>query len=753
MLSRLSITQIISSAFAGLVVLVVLVGAAGYVGGVVFSGTLRDVQSAATRTTVTNDFLDRTEALRLLQSRYRVDGTEATSLAFEAATTSAEDAYSAAIAAFDGDAIAQDRIRAVWEQVDRFVSAFATQKELQAQRRTLLAEMFARANSARSAISAVLKSPATSAGQTASIVEASRGSETILNMLLHGERYVFEANIQDYDRLTELAIEARDSFQKIAVIEMFRPELADLASAAAAGIEPYLISAERVKENTAQRDRLYAEVLDVLGTRVQSEMDTLKERIQAAQQRLEKTGATQAALITLAILLFSSVAVVAAAVMAVLIGRWLSRAIRRMASDMGRIAEGDLELPFQTPGNHELGQMARALETFRSNALAVRTMEQQKADDAKMSAARRARQDELQAEVRRVVTAAVVGQFTARIERRFEDDELDSFAESINALMSTVEQGLNETGKVLSAFARTDLTRRMVGEYRGAFGGLKDDLNTAADKLSEVVAQLQGTSRALKSATTSMSTGAEDLAERTSRQASTITETSVALGQVAEHVAASAQRAEEAAVNSKKASQMADEGGQAMSAATCAMEKITGSSVKITSIINLIDDIAFQTNLLALNASVEAARAGEAGKGFSVVAVEVRRLAQSAAAASHDIKALIEQSSEEVRSGSKLVESAASKLMSILEAVRENADQLQGISLASREQASVLGEIDQAVRQMDVMTQQNATLVEEFHMLVEQSETQAGNVDQIVESFRTTERARIEGFAQRALVV
>src|SRR5690606_16193032 len=107
--------------------------------------------------------------------------------------------------------------------------------------------------------------------------------------------------------------------------------------------------------------------------------------------------------------------------------------------------------------------------------------------------------------------------------------------------------------------------------------------------------------------------GANDLSERTTRQAATIEETSATMEQLRDVVAQSAAEAADASAQARLVSTEAEASGAVMGEANQAMERITTSSAKISNIIGLIDDIAFQTNLLALNASVEAARAGEAG--------------------------------------------------------------------------------------------------------------------------------------------
>jgi methyl-accepting chemotaxis protein len=436
-----------------------------------------------------------------------------------------------------------------------------------------------------------------------------------------------------------------------------------------------------------------------------------------------------------------AVAAVAIAALAWFWMRHVTMPMRKLTTLSSALANGNLDVEVVgTARRDELGDMARAVEVFRANSQKVRQMTDEEAARIVSDKADRQRMmQELQSAFGAVVDAANAGDFSHRVEATFPDAELNGLATSVNALVATVDRGLGETAEVLAALAETDLTRRMQGEYQGDFARLKTDTNRVAENLTEIVTKLKKTSLDLKTATGEILSGANDLSERTTKQAATIEETSAAMEQLAGTVLQNAERAGDAAQNAGTVMRAAEEGGAVMHQANAAMERITASSGKISNIIGMIDDIAFQTNLLALNASVEAARAGEAGKGFAVVAIEVRRLAQSAAEASSEVKALIEQSGTEVNSGSKLVADAAVKLEAMLAGARRNNELLEGIARESREQASSIEEVNVAIRQMDEMTQHNAALVEQTNAAIEQTEAQAVELDRIVDIFTVDE--------------
>ncbi|ODQ03984.1 MULTISPECIES: methyl-accepting chemotaxis protein [Enterobacterales] len=214
-----------------------------------------------------------------------------------------------------------------------------------------------------------------------------------------------------------------------------------------------------------------------------------------------------------------------------------------------------------------------------------------------------------------------------------------------------------------------------------------------------------------------LAAGNRDLYVRTEQTASNVEATASTMNELTTAVSSNSETAGQANNLSNITCEAAIKGGSAMDNIVNTMNDIAKSSDRISSIIGVIDSIAFQTNILALNASVEAARAGEQGRGFSVVATEVRELAQRSAEAAKEIKALISASSSNIKVGSKQVNETVGTMEDIVVHVKNVTDLIGEISLASSEQSAGLKELGRAVEKLESITHENANYVSKASMI------------------------------------
>ena len=280
---------------------------------------------------------------------------------------------------------------------------------------------------------------------------------------------------------------------------------------------------------------------------------------------------------------------------------------------------------------------------------------------------------------------------------------------------------------IARAVADGDLSRQFAAEGSNETAQLLRALKDMQDSLARVVSHVRQNAEALASATGQISLGNADLAQRTEEQAAALEETAASMEQLTGTVRNNADNAHQASALTTSASDIARRGGEVVGRVVETMQGISASSAKVAEIISVIEGIAFQTNILALNAAVEAARAGEQGHGFTVVAGEIRALAQRSATAAKEIQTLIGDSVTRVNAGAKLVDEAGSTMGEVVRAVQRVTDMMGEIATASSEQSTGIEQVNTAVTQMEQMTQQNAALVEQAsaaaQSLVEQAES------------------------------
>lgn len=291
--------------------------------------------------------------------------------------------------------------------------------------------------------------------------------------------------------------------------------------------------------------------------------------------------------------------------------------------------------------------------------------------------------------------------------------------------------------------ASGDLTTRVSSRATDEIGQLVNAFGDMSMALTGIVSQVRASSEAIILTSAKITSDNGDLSARTEMQASSLEQTASSMAELTATVRQNDRHAAQANQLAMSAAGIAKTGGQAVDEVIHTMSGIKQSASRILDFIGMIDGIAFQTNLLALNAAVEAARAGEHGRGFSVVASEVRALAQRAAVAAREIKTLIEDSVTQVERGNAIAGNTGATMQDIVASIQHVARLMNDISKASREQTVGIEQVNQAIAQMDEVTQRNTSLVEQSASTTNELQVQARNLSMAVSAFKLAADTRL----------
>lgn len=317
-------------------------------------------------------------------------------------------------------------------------------------------------------------------------------------------------------------------------------------------------------------------------------------------------------------------------------------------------------------------------------------------------------------------------------------DELAEMIATTTSMAAALQCIISDVDNILNHMANADftVTSKDKSKYVGDFETILVSMKELKRQLVDTLESVSEASSQVAVGASNLSDAAQSLAEGATDQAGAVEQMQATITTISDDIRLTANNAGESYSQARTYAEEAERSHHEMKAMTNAMTRISDASQQVGNIISEIEDIASQTNLLSLNASIEAARAGEAGRGFSVVADQIRQLAEQSANSAAETRNLIETSLSAIADGSKTVDLVNASIDRVVEGIELIAQSSKNISKMANDQAEAMKQAEMGICQISEVVQSNSATAEESSATSEELSAQAAMLDSLISKFK-----------------
>ncbi|MBI1931844.1 MAG: methyl-accepting chemotaxis protein [Ignavibacteriales bacterium] len=498
------------------------------------------------------------------------------------------------------------------------------------------------------------------------------------------------------------------------------------------------------------------------GTNLVKNFEAIVSELQSQSERLnyEFSEAESNAFVFLIVGMISGTIVLLFSVL--LLAPRLSKPINEFTNIFKEFSLGNFDFEIKSTANDEFGKLTEIADQFKQTQLqkinaakkiAEGSLEKVNEASPKDSLAKAFNQEvitieSLLEEIDKMLEANEKGDLQFNMNTENFAGGWAKILEGFNKIRKSTTEPVDEARKVLALMANGDFRTKMVGNYKGDYENIKNDVNQVAISLSEIIGKVKLSTEELATSANQIQSKTIEMAAGAGEQNSQTSEVVSSIDEMTRTITDSTKNASEAAKTAEQAGNKARNGGRVVketveginriadvvikSAVT--IEELGKSSNQIGAIIQVINEIADQTNLLALNAAIEAARAGEHGRGFAVVADEVRKLAERTTSATDEIKQMIKRIQEDTTGAVESIEIGKSEVEKGKALAVDAGNALQEIIMNTDEVTSLINQLAAASEQQNATSQQIAQNVELIQTVTQQATESTGQISESAEN-------------------